>query len=189
MQWLRILVVLIAGTVFHTAKPTESPLTSTRTCAETRTLLQDITLVLDHFEPVFARDSWALTITDDSSNNHLFFKWSPLNGASSVASADLAMWPCGVTEADLDSYYSDKTLDVLVSAWEERELTGRCIIDGVRIADFDLSREDGDYIARFWIEQISETRVLEGHLTLPVADAALMNEYAELLYPVAPACE
>ena len=189
MQWLRILVVLIAGTVFQTAKPTESPLANTRNCAETRTLLQDITLVLDHFEPVFARDSWALTITDDSSNNHLFFKWIPLNSALSVASVDLAMWPCGVSEVDLDAYYSDKTLDVLVSSWDERELTGRCIVGGVRIADFELSREDGDYVARFWIEQVSETRVLEGHLTLPVADAALMSDYAEMLYPDTPACE
>ena len=187
MQWLWIVITLIVGTVSQTATPT--PTTNIERCEETRTLLEDITLVLDHYEPVFARDSWALTITDDATNQHLFFKWLPLNGASSVASVDLAMWPCGVSEADLDAYYSDKTLDVLVSSWEERELTERCIVDGVRIADFELSREDGEYIARFWIEQVSETRVLEGHLTLPVADAALMSDYAELLYPDTPACE
>ena len=189
MQWLWILVVLIAGMVSQTAKPTESPLVNTRNCAETRTLLDDITLVLDQYEPAFGRDSWTLTLTDDSINHHLFFKWIPLNGAASVGSVDLTMWPCGVSEADLDAYYSDKTLDVLVSAWEERELTGRCIVDGVRIADFQLSREDGSYIARFWIEQVSDTRVLEGHLTLPVADAALMSDYAAILYPDTPACE
>jgi hypothetical protein len=189
MQWFLILVVLIAGTVSQTVKPTQSPIADTRNCEETRTLLEDITLVLDQYEPAFRRNAWALTITDDSKNYHLFFEWRPVNGAASVASVDLAMWPCGVTEADLDGYYSDKTLDVLVSSWEEHELTGRCIVDGVRIADFELSREDGDYIARFWIQQVGETRVLEGHLTLPVADVALMSDYAELLYPNTPACE
>ena len=187
MQWFWVLMVVIAGTLSQTATPT--PRTAFNRCNDTRTVLEDITLVLDHYEPVFARDSWALTITDDSKNHHLFFKWVPLNGAASVSSVDLAMWPCGVNEADLDAYYSDKTLDVLVSSWEERELNGRCIVNGVRIADFNLSREDGDYIARFWIEQVSETRVLEGHLTLPVADAALMSDYAEMLYPDTPACE
>lgn len=189
MQWFWILMVMIAATVSQTAKPTQSPLTDTRDCDETRTLLEDITLVLDQYEKAFGRNTWALTITDDSSHNHLFFKWAPLNGAASVASVDLAMWPCGVTEADLDGYYSDKTLDVLISGWETYEISGRCIVDGVRIVDFDMTREDGNYIARFWIQQVSETRVLEGHLTLPLADAALMSDYAELLYPDTPACE
>ena len=187
MQWLLILVVLIAGTVSQTATPT--PTSDRSGCEDNRTLLEDITLVLDQYEPAFRRDLWALTITDDVKNYHLFFEWRPINGAASVASVDLAMWPCGVTETELDGYYSDKTLDVLVSAWEESELTGRCIIDGVRIADFELSRDDGDYIARFWIQQVSDTRVLEGYLTLPAADAALMSDYAELLYPDTPACE
>lgn len=189
MHWFWILVVLIVGTVSQTAKPTQSPLSVTSSCEDTRMLLEDITLVLEQYGPVFSRDRWVLTITDDTSNNHLFFKWAPLNRAASVASVDLTMWPCSVTEDELDEYYSDKTLDVLMSNWEERELTGRCIVDGVRIADFELSREDGDYIARFWIQQVGETRVLEGHLTLPVADAALMSDYAEMLYPDSPACE
>ena len=188
MQWFWVLMVFIAGTVSQTAKPTQAPLADTRNCADTRTLLEDITLVLDQYEQAFGRNTWALTITDDSSNQHLFFKWVPLNGAASVASVDLAMWPCGVTEADLDGYYSDETLDVLISEWDVYEITERCMMDGVRIVDFALSREDGDYVARFWIQQVGETRVLEGHLTLPVADAALMSDYAKILHPDTPAC-
>lgn len=187
MHWLWILLALVVGVASQ--MPTPTPAGTVNRCEETRTLLDDITLVLEQYEPAFGRDKWMLTITDNTSDNHLFFTWNPLNGAASVASVDLAMWPCGVTEADLDGYYSDETLDVLMSSWDDRELTDRCIVDGVRIADFELSREDGDYIARFWIHQVAETRVLEGHLTLPLEDAALMSDYAEMLYPDTPACE
>src|SRR5690606_17899864 len=119
-------------------------------CNDTRTLLEDITLVLDHYEPVFTRESWALTITDNTSNNHLFFKWTPISGPSSVASVDLTIWPCGVSEADMDGYYRDETLSVLISEWKIYEIVERCIVDGVRIVHFEMTREDGDYIARFW---------------------------------------
>lgn len=189
MQWILILMVLIVGTVSQTATPTQAPLQESDNCRDTRTLLEDITLVLDHYEPVFAREAWALTITDDTSNYHLFFTWIPINGMASVASVDLAIWPCGVSEADLDGYYSDETLNVLIGEWEIYEITERCIMDGVRIFDFAMTREDGDYIARFWIQQVGEKRVLEGHLTLPVTHATLMSDYAAMLYPDSPACE
>lgn len=191
MYWFWFwLMLVVAGTspvsLVATALPTMS---AEEGCANAPTLSEDITLVLDQYEPVFSRDSWALTIADNSDEAHVLFTWFPRNGAASVASVSLMMWPCGVTEKELDAYYSDKTLDVLASNWDERELLGRCIVDGVRIADFALSRQDGDYIARFWIHQVSKTRVLEGQLTLPAEYISLQKDYAEMLYPDTPACK
>jgi hypothetical protein len=180
MMWIAVLTqVGQAG-----PKPTQAPLNNdVETCPDTRTPLDDMSLVLDHYGPAFRRDSWSLSVTDNWASNNMMFVWSPSNGATSIASAVLLMWPCGVTDEQVEAYYTDETLDIVVGAYDSHTLTASCTIGGVRIYDFDLSRQDGDYAGRFWVEIVGPTRVVQGNLTVPANEAASLDDYGRILYP------
>ncbi len=170
--------------------PTPTPAAGdTPACPETRSLADDISLVIDHFAPVFLRDLWKLSIADDWNNGTMTFIWLPVSGASSIASAIVVMWPCGVTSEQLDDYYSDDALDVIVSAYDTATLTARCTVDNVRIYDFDLERDDGSFAARFWIEIAAPTRVVQANLTVPAGEEVFLDDYGRILYPNSINCD
>jgi hypothetical protein len=112
-----------------------------------------------------------------------------MDSFGAVAYMEYLHFDCGVSEEQIDRYYSPPGFDVLLSNYDSHEQRAACDLDGLRLYEFDARLYGGDYSILYWVEKISSTRVVGLQLTFPASGQEQQARFAAALYPSLPACE
>ncbi len=135
----------------------------------------------------FASDEWTQVLASDEFRTTGTWTMSSLGG---LAYLDYLHYDCGVTQAQIDTYFSIENFSILLANYQSYQYTDLCEHDGVRLYQFDVVTTAGDeYKMRYWVWQVSATRVASLGLTFPVTQQAALAEYAGDLFPDLPTCE
>ena len=110
------------------------------------------------------------------------------DGYGAVAYLEYLHYDCGVSQAQIDAYYSPEGFDVLLSNYSSHELTAACSAGSVRLFEFVATFDGTDYLMNYWVEQTSPTRVAGLMLVFPASQPAKLEGYAGRLFPELPNC-
>jgi hypothetical protein len=105
-----------------------------------------------------------------------------------LAHVQLLLYNCGYTQAEVDNFYGEANMNVMLGGYLSHTLTAQCTHDGLTLREYDVDYDGQPYKVRFWIEPLNETRVRDVHLGFFPEDIAEMEEYARRLYPDLPSC-
>lgn len=158
-------------------------------CIDETTQLDDLNLIIDRYVPVFDRESWKLTLQDQPEHGRMTATWQAwLGSPEGTATVDVLIWPCGHTDADLEAFYSDDGIEQMFVGWDKHSVVNRCSVNDIRMINLVASYNDQSWIARYWVEVVSPTRVLGGFAAVPDTEIARLDAIGEQLYPGAGRC-
>ena len=134
----------------------------------------------------FEHGDWTQQVSSDAAERPPTWRSSQYGA---VAYLECLHYDCGVTQEQIDSYYSPAGFDVIFSNYTSYEKTAQCTRDGLRLFEFDAVSNDSDYHVLYWVEQVTPTRVAGLMLAFPATEPAQQAEYAGQLFPDLPTCE
>lgn len=137
-------------------------------------------------EGVFDPSEWSLELSTAESKNVATWR-SDATGA--LVFMEYLHYDCGVTEAQIDEYYSPEGFDTLFLNYETHAQTAACRVGALRLYEFDAVFGGSDYHTLYYVEQVSPTRVVGVDMIFPAAYRAKQAAYAARLYPELPSCE
>jgi hypothetical protein len=105
------------------------------------------------------------------------------------AHSQYLMYNCGYTDDELAEFYGAENMEVMLGGYDTWEQTASCKAGDIELREYNLTLDGGDYISRFWIEPLSDTRVRDMRLDFPADQGDEMDEYAQKLYPQLASCE
>lgn len=111
------------------------------------------------------------------------------NAEGALFIADYLMFNCGYGQEDLDNLFSAEAFDVMLADYESHTLLNFCEKTGLSLYEYDLLFKGTEFLARFWVKQESDTRLLTVQLVFPKASLALLDEYSNKLYPELTSCQ
>ena len=135
---------------------------------------------------LFHEGDWTEQITSDETKTTAFWQ---SNSMGAVAFMQWLHYDCGVTDADMSSYYTPEGFEDLLSNYESHQQTAVCANNDLRLFEFEASVNQQDYLLFYWVKQVSPTRVMNFSLTFPVSQRAKLAEYAGQLFPDLFTCE
>ncbi len=170
-----------------TVEPTSVAIVPTQaiSCAAPSTD-QDINDMLALVGDTFASKYWTQTIDSASSQRTVTWVNNSLNG---LAYLDYLQFDCGVTQAQIESYYSPQGFATIFSNYQSYTQTAQCEANGINLHEFDVTAHNLDYHADYWVRKVSPTRVEGFLLVFPTDKPAQQAEYAGKLFPDLPTCE
>ncbi len=190
-----MLVTLLSGYVTVSEPPTlipqleETPVavvpTQAISCAAPSDE-QDINDMLALVGDTFSSPDWTQTIGSATAQRMVTWVNNSLNA---VAYLDYLQFDCGVTQAQIESYYSPQGFQVIFSNYQSYSQTAQCDANGITLHQFDATAHDLGYHADYWIRQVSPTRVEGLLLVFPSDKPAQQAEYAGKLFPELPTCK
>ena len=135
---------------------------------------------------IFAPSLW--TTQSDVGDQRTTTTWSS-SSLNAVAYLEYLHFDCGATQEQIDDYFSPSTFQTIFSNYSSYKQTASCQRNGLRLFEFDTTLNDTDYLTRFWVEQVTPTRVADLTLTFPANQQAKAAEYAGRLFPELPTCQ
>ena len=106
-----------------------------------------------------------------------------------VAYLEYLHFDCGVSQQQIDDYFSPENFQVILSSYSSYQQAAQCQHNGLKLFEFDLSFSGSSYHMLYWVEQVTPTRVADIALTFPASQQAKQAEYAGRLFPDLPSCE
>jgi hypothetical protein len=134
---------------------------------------------------VFAPERWEEEITEYP--YIVAVTWID-NQSLSLAYTQLLIYDCGYSWEDLEAFYGEDGIAVILGNYESYTQTAECERDGLMLREYDVDSDGRPYKIRYWIQPLNETRVRDMHLSVSEDDPDLLDEYAKLLYPQLPTC-
>ncbi len=128
------------------------------------------------FEPEQWKPDWA---------NHpdsVSARWFDGTG---LAHVDFLRYNCGLTRADLDQY----ACQISLGGYDRWQRTAQCEKNGVILHEFNVIYTGQDYRTRFWLQPMSDTRLVALQLTFPATRLSDLDKYAARLFPELSACK
>lgn len=110
------------------------------------------------------------------------------NASEGIAHSQYLLYNCGYTQAEVDEFYNDAGMDVMLGGYKAHQLTDECERDGVTLREYDLDYDGKPFIMRFWIQAVNEKRVRDIHLAFSADDQPMMDDYAARLFPNLASC-
>ena len=104
---------------------------------------------------------------------------------------DYLVYPCGYSQQDLDSYFSEQNFqNVFFADYEDVARTGMCSTESgdIRLHEFTATFSDVPYDIRFWIMKYGEARIINATLAVPSANDHDMARLSRGLFPTLPHC-
>jgi hypothetical protein len=105
-----------------------------------------------------------------------------------IAHSQYLLYNCGYTQAEVDDFYDDANMDVMLGGYDSWTETARCEADGLTLREYEVRYTGKPYAVRFWIQPVNDTRVRDIHLGYWPEDTAEMDEYARRLFPALVSC-
>lgn len=185
------------GTTFQTADPfIEPPLATVEAVPQVempqllsckgQPLEQDIAEIHAIVGDTFAGDDWNESIS--SNEFRTYATWTNASRGG-LAFLDYQFYDCGVTQAQIATYFSEDNFDILLSNYQSFERTASCDSAGITLYEFDAVTTEGiDYKLRWWYWQETPIRVAAMQIAFPVTDQASLAQYAGALFPNFPSC-
>lgn len=146
---------------------------------------EDVRAMLDLFGDTFASGDWTEQISTSDTKTTATWLSSSLGA---VAYLEYLHYDCGVTEEQIDAYYSPEGFDVLLSSYDTHEFTLSCELSDTRLYEFDATLSGNAYHILYWVEQVSATRVAGLMLVVPLTNRTDQVDLAFELYPELPTC-
>ena len=149
-------------------------------------LEQDITEIESIVGNTFSGDDWDESISTNEYRTYVTWTNASRGG---LAFLDYQHYDCGVTQAQIDAYFSEDNFDILLSNYQSFDQTAACASGGMNLYEFDVVTIEGyDYMMRWWYWQETPTRVASMQMTFPITQQAALAEYAGDLFPDFPTC-
>jgi len=105
-----------------------------------------------------------------------------------VAYLEFLHFDCGVTQEQIDQYFSPENFDVILANYTSHQLIAQCEHNGVKLFEFDVTANSQSYHLLYWVKQVTPTRVADLTLTFPSQNQAKLAGYAGRLFPDLPTC-
>jgi len=102
--------------------------------------------------------------------------------------ADYLMFNCGYGQEELDNLFGAEAFDAMLADYDSHTLANFCEKPGLSLYEYDLLFQGTEFLARFWVRQESDTRLLTVQLVFPKASLGPLEEYSEKLYPELTSC-
>lgn len=107
---------------------------------------------------------------------------------SAIMYGEYLMYNCGYGQADLDEYFSDASFAIVFANYDSYAQTNFCEEGDLALYEYDLVFEGAPYLARYWVKQQSDSRLLVLMLVFPRDSRPLLNSYATQLFANLSSC-
>ncbi len=172
---LLILLVLLTGVLMVSQAQDTEPARPDR----------EIYTVLAYGDGVFEPDVWLASAREQDVRTIAEWRADSIGG---LAYLDYMHFDAGINADQLEATFGEAWFQASFSNYQNwRELTN-CQLGNVRLHEFSLSLNNIKYTMRYWIEAVSETRVLTLFIIFPTDTPEPMDEYAQKLFPDAAVC-
>jgi hypothetical protein len=146
---------------------------------------REIYTVLSYGDDVFEPDTWLASASEEPTRTTGQWRNDSVGG---LAYLDYIHFDTPILEAQLGDSFGPAWFDAVLYNYDEwRELT-TCTVDGIIIHDFSLLENNLKYTMRYWVQWVSESRVLAMFVIFPTDDSANLSTYSERLFPNAAVC-
>jgi len=146
---------------------------------------QDVEKTLEFGAKIFAPGEWIRSYTVEPYKISLTRRNDP---QKSLEYVEYLIFTCGYGQSELDSYFGDEGFKVIFSDYESYAATNFCEITSLTLYEYDLVDEGNPLLARYWVKQDSDTRILVNMLVVPETARASLDDYSRQLFPELPAC-
>lgn len=100
-----------------------------------------------------------------------------------IAFTEYLLFNCGYSQADLDNYFSDENFNIVFGNYDSHTLQKFCENKGLALYEYQAVTEGMDFLARYWVKQESDKRLLVFMLVFPQANQNTLNSYAQKIFP------
>jgi hypothetical protein len=185
-----ILVAIILVTICGTAAAQDT--------FEERELITVLNFGADVFEP----ELWLASGSESITNTTVSWQSTYESGFSGLSFANYLHFDTGYTLDGLDAFFNDDWFNQTFISWEDLQKTNVCFDGDLTLHEFTLAFRDSEnnltyYGLRYWVEPVSETRVLAWHIAFAITYSdgtpnpdgqAQLDDYGERMYPNLPGC-
>jgi len=105
-----------------------------------------------------------------------------------VAYTEYLLFNCGYTQSDLDNYFSEENFNIVFGNYESHSLQKFCEGKGLTLYEYSTVSAGTDFLARYWVKQESNKRLLVFMLVFPQANQATLDNYAKKIFPDLTTC-
>jgi hypothetical protein len=159
----------------------------TDACGPVEPSQDDVDFVLEFGQAPFNQPDWVKSYTVEPYRVTLTRQ---NNQENAVAYLEYLMYNCGYGQTELDEYFSEEGFATVFSNYDSYTLYNFCENENKDLAlyEYELEDEDEEFAARYWVQQISDTRLLIQMLVFPSNRMPIMNGYAQEIFPELVAC-
>jgi hypothetical protein len=147
---------------------------------------REIYTVLHYGDNVFAPDVWLASATEEAARTTATWTADSLSG---LAYADYLHFDDGIQPDTMSTFFNDAWFEAVFTNYQGFRQMNRCTIHDITLYEFTTLVHDQKYMMRYWIEPVSDTRILALFLVFPTKDQTSLDEYAIKLFPTAVSCE
>lgn len=171
-----LLVVLMSATVLQAQDSTvpQSP------------AAREIYTVLAYGDDVFEPDTWLASAREEPTRTTAEWRNDAIGG---LAYLDYIHFDTPILETQLSDSFGPAWFDAVLFNYDEWRELATCTVDGIVIHEFSLLENNLKYTMRYWIQWVSENRVMALFVIFPTADLENLATYSERLFPNAVTCE
>jgi hypothetical protein len=105
-----------------------------------------------------------------------------------IAHSQYLLYNCGYTQTDIDTFYGDENMKIMLGGYNSWQQTAICQHDDITLREFTMDYDGTPFAMRFWIQPVNDKRVRDINLAFAVKDADLMDQYAARLFPDFTSC-
>jgi hypothetical protein len=147
--------------------------------AEPSATQRELITLLEYGDGVFQSGDWRVYQAGESENAS-YAVWTLQ--AESVGAARIIHFDETVTTEYLTHYFNNSLFEYDFTNYTEWKLTTHCESDGMLLYEFDLTRKNEHFAARYWARPEGEDTVWTITLIFPKAQPDLLDEYASAFY-------
>ena len=160
---------------------------ATPACISSEPTDADIDRALNYTEELFSGPDWERSYT--VGGGRVSVTWANATDAA-IAYSEALIFPCSYEEPDLNNFFSDENWNVIFGNYESYQPIAECRTDdGLRLYQFSATEEGFDYAINYWVENDTETRVMDMMIVFPAESTSLMDEYSANLFPELTSCK
>lgn len=147
----------------------------------------DIDRALTYTKDLFSGPEWERSYT--VGGGRVSVAWSNATDAA-IAYAEALIFPCSYEEPDINNFFSDENWSVIFGNYESYQPVAECRTnDGLRLYQFIAVEAGFNYAINYWVENDTETRVMDMMIVFPAESTELMDEYSNSLFPELTSCQ
>lgn len=178
LKRLLIISVVLLLAVLGVARAQDA--TETATAPE-----REIYTALAYGDEVFDPEIWLASAAEETTRTTATWRADSLGG---LAFLGYLHFDDGYSSSDVDTVFDKTWFDNSFSNYQGfRELT-TCKAEDLTMHEFSMLVNDQKYTMRYWIQQVSSTRVLTLFIIFPTVDKATLDSYSESLFPDLVSC-
>lgn len=160
---------------------------ATPACISSEPTDADIDRALTYTKELFSGPEWERSYT--VGGGRVSVTWANATDAA-IAYSEALIFPCSYEEPDLNNFFSGENWNVIFGNYESYQSVAECRTnDGLRLYQFSAIEEGFNYAINYWVENDTETRVMDMMIVFPAESTELIDEYSANLFPELTSCK